>query len=610
MKKHLLSFGFCFVAIFSAIGQTANFNQLVHAPIKSKSKEVFSNHNVTVAPHSRAQIWSDDFSVPANWVISSEVPNNQNWVIGTGIPSGGFPIGGIASTSAANGFGMFDSDGMTTTQVNQIGDITNASSVDCSTHPGVLLKFEQYYRRFYDSTFVFVSTDNINWTKFEVNQSVAVNSYNDAADGNPNPETVTLNISPIAGGQPTVWIRFQYYSPLSLQSNASGWCYAWMIDDVSLEDAPTNDMITNKVWTGDGYSMYPVGQQRNVYFAALTTNQGAVTQPNVILNATVTPGGFNDNSTPVDFGVATTDTIEVNTTFLPSGIGTYTVNYSISCDSVDQIPADNATTKTFIVHAYQFARDNGTYDGSRLWNQGDAYTMGNYYLIHNSTQVASIDAAFAAGSSVNAPYRAVIYSWDGTAWAEIGASGTHAMNASDINTTNGAANFTTINLDGAITIPDSTEVLATIESYGNPDTLFLASGSDLLQPGIKTVIYDPVASTPGWYTIPGNKPSMVRLNVNGFVGIKEAASNDFKIVLYPNPASDELTVNYTTEKSQTVTVNLFNNLGELVFNSEIGNQNAGNHKIKLNTNSLSSGIYNLTLKSVANISVNKVVITH
>ncbi|MEI7801064.1 MAG: T9SS type A sorting domain-containing protein [Bacteroidota bacterium] len=610
MKKHLLSFVICMTAIVSVNAQSTVNNLKTLPAFKSKSNEVFSNHKTSSAPHSRAQIWSDDFSVPSNWVISSEVPNNQNWVIGTGVPSGGFAIAGIQSTTAANGFALFDSDGMTTNFVNQIGDITTANPIDCSTHPGVLLRFEQFYRRFYDSSFVFVSTDNVNWTKYSVNQGVPVNSYNSSTDGDPNPETVTLNISPVAGNQATVWIRFQFYSPLSLQSGASGWCYAWMVDDVSLEDAPANDMSTDQVWTGDGYSIYPVGQERDVYFAAITTNQGYTTQSNVILTSTVTPGGFNDYSSSVDFTPASSDTIEVNTTFLPSGLGAYTVGYTISCDSVDANPNDNTDSKSFSVHPYQFARDNGNYDGTRLWNGSDAYTMGNYYYIYNATTVASIDVAFAEGSTPNTPYQAKIFSWDGTAWAEIGSSPIQTLGVSDINTTNGPAHFITINLDGPISITDSTEVLATIDSYGLPDTLFLAAGSDLLQPGIKTVYYDPVASTPGWYRISSPNAAMVRLNVNGFVGINETVVNDFKISVFPNPASDQVAVNYTAEKAENISMSLFNNLGQLVYSTDLGNQNAGNHKQIIATENLADGIYTLTLKSGASISVNKIVITH
>src|ERR1035437_2925604 len=102
-------------------------------------------------------IWSDDLSNPANWVIHNEVSNNDNWVIRTTGPNGHNPIPTNLSTTASNGFALFDSDSLC--GCNQIGDITNATALNCTGHSLVKLSFQQQYRRYIDSTFVFVSND-------------------------------------------------------------------------------------------------------------------------------------------------------------------------------------------------------------------------------------------------------------------------------------------------------------------------------------------------------------------------------------------------------------------------------------------------------------------
>jgi len=194
------------------------------------------NHNFApaatkvISPIStQAAFWTDDFSNATNWVISNQTGNSDDWVIGTGVPSGSFAIPGITSTTAANGFALFDSDLLCSG--DQIADLTTASSIDCSGETVVNLSWEQMYRRFDDSTIVFVSTDNVNWTGFSINAS-----YTNNVMSATNPEVVTVDISSVAAGQSTVWIRFEFFSPSTFvgPGGAPGCGYAWMIDDVAL----------------------------------------------------------------------------------------------------------------------------------------------------------------------------------------------------------------------------------------------------------------------------------------------------------------------------------------------------------------------------------------
>ena len=60
------------------------------------------------------KLFSNDFSDPSLWTMTDHANGGtQNWVIGTAAPSGSFSsgMGAIASTTASNGFAMYDSDG-------------------------------------------------------------------------------------------------------------------------------------------------------------------------------------------------------------------------------------------------------------------------------------------------------------------------------------------------------------------------------------------------------------------------------------------------------------------------------------------------------------------
>jgi len=202
----------------------------------------FSLHASAQAP----VIWQNDFSNPADWTSTSLGHPSDAWVVGTNVPSGSVPIPAIESASGGN-FAIFDSD--LSCSENQIVDLTYIDVIDCSGLNLVDLKFAQMYRRFNDSTFVYVSNDNgFTWDKYSVNTNYGVNFISN------NPEIVVLDISTTAANSSQVKIRFQFWSPSSYQGPGNGGpgCgYAWMIDDVS---------VGPKANTLDGYTFYDANQ--------------------------------------------------------------------------------------------------------------------------------------------------------------------------------------------------------------------------------------------------------------------------------------------------------------------------------------------------------------
>jgi PKD repeat protein len=169
--------------------------------------------------------WSDDFSDANTWKITNGTGNNDNWVIGTEGPSGSYKIDKIQSTTASNGFALYDSDKMCSG--NQDGYLTTKNPIDCSSHSNIVLSFESFYRKFKDNIFVEVSTDGTNWTSFEIHGDYGVNDIDPT-----NPTYESLFIGNIADGQSTVYIRFRF------KSLSEGCDYSWQVDDVKLTELP------------------------------------------------------------------------------------------------------------------------------------------------------------------------------------------------------------------------------------------------------------------------------------------------------------------------------------------------------------------------------------
>jgi Zn-dependent metalloprotease len=78
------------------------------------------------------------------------------------------------------------------------------------------------------------------------------------------------------------------------------------------------------------------------------------------------------------------------------------------------------------------------------------------------------------------------------------------------------------------------------------------------------------------------------LNVNNPENVSE-------VYLFPNPATDNVTVSFNLASTEDVVIQMINPMGQIVLNEKYGTSNAGNLKYKISTSELSSGIYQLRI---------------
>lgn len=226
-----------FIALFSFAALSNAYAQN-DAAQKEKTPKASKNNNPSIVKPSgasatnfqeKAIIWSDDFSNPGTWNVGNVSAFGEDWVVGTSVPSGSFPIAGITSTTAANGYALFDSD--LYCSGDQYSWIETASNINLSGQSTVTLEFQEFYRKYTDQTFVEVSNNGgSTWTQFEVNAAVAQNALTT------NPATITLDISSAAANSSMVRIRFLFVSGPG--NTGDGCDYAWMVDDVNISTTP------------------------------------------------------------------------------------------------------------------------------------------------------------------------------------------------------------------------------------------------------------------------------------------------------------------------------------------------------------------------------------
>ncbi len=550
---------------------------------------------------SKSVIWSDDFSVPANWTIAAGSGTTDNWVIGTTGPSGTYPIPVIASTTAANGFALFDSDLMCSG--NQKGNLTTATSINCTGHSSVALVFQQEYERYVDSTFIFISTNGTTWTKFRVNTAMAQN------DITANPSIIMMDISSKAANQATVWVRFTFNSPTSYGTGA-GCGYSWMVDDVKLIDLPVNDIATSKSFMdldgSDYYEIIPFSQMGTIKYGENVMNQGSAAQTNIVLNANINNSAISASSPAYpSLASAANDTIWAQPTIPTPAVPTaYAASLSVTQTETDEIPSDNVgDSVTFYADPTYFARtDNPTVylDPYSFGTSAPAVTGMEYGANYQFTNAAVIDSIgvsiykATAGTSITGK----IYSVSGT---------THTLVAQTSPYT-----LTPANLPAFIRLPlttpysvaaGTTKLCATVSmtvNITNNDTIaVLADGSFFGNAMVGGAAYLQVSGTFGWYTVTGTVP-MVDLILQGTTtGINEPnVTGDFSI--YPNPANEAMNI---VSPNNIISVKVMNALGQVV-----SNEFANTRSLTINTSAFLSGIYFVQVQTEDGLFTRKITI--
>ena len=100
-----------------------------------------------------------------------------------------------------------------------------------------------------------------------------------------------------------------------------------------------------------------------------------------------------------------------------------------------------------------------------------------------------------------------------------------------------------------------------------------------------------------------NGGSLVEAAIDDFYLYEEAtvgvAENDVvaAVNVFPNPANNFVTVSYDLIKNETITIEMYDQLLQLVYTSSSNGNNIGNHTLKIFTNELAMGLYTLNVKS-------------
>jgi hypothetical protein len=481
MKKVYLSlFAIALASVSMAQGKVAN-----KSAVKAKNYvSVTENKKVKkdAVVSNKAIVYTNTFNNAADWTLSNTSAPAQDWVFSTDPAAiGNWSDGPFASTSVADGFAILDSDGAGQT-ATQDAYLTLANPIDLSASPAVVLSFEQFHTRYLETTAIEVSGDNgANWTEYVLNESVAVNG------STANPETITLNISAVAGGQSQVLIRFHY---------VGAWDYGWAVDDLIIEEASGNDIVVGKAFTHDiinayDYSIEATSQMQPMVVGVALNNLGGTAAVGSTLNVTINDGTTDVYTTPATFDLAigASDTVWVTTGMMPEANKTYTISFSVAAD--DNTANDASVPVSFSTSDALYAQDF-TVDGIYRFDRDDETAMGNIFEIHNAATLNAASVKFETGTTaVSAIIRVSRFNFDDAAFNSVQAMEyidevEYTIPASAI----GSGEYTNINFIAPISLEAGWNYVVEVRKNAGTDRIFIG-GSDTGDDDFSTTCYGP-----------------------------------------------------------------------------------------------------------------------
>ena len=592
-------------------------------------------------------IYSTDFAsglgavgMYSPWTTSG-VDGNY-WLADTDGPNGSYsdPIDEIiGSTTAANGFIIFDSDFASGTPATTPPDLTgnlHSPVIDLSGQTGVLLTFQNRYRHCCNSDFypiVEVTTDNFtNVTEFDV----AVDGIN----GNDDSGTITTSIN--LSEYLTTATNLTNFQFRFVWKNARR--YFWQIDDIAIVESLANDTeITNlqlhKILGDDNtiytnlkeYTSIPTFLADTLSVQAIVKNNGSNSVP---ANSTLTLTIYNEQNTAIISGVTggavsgsvnklpfLGDTITFDTEIFLGDLtpGTYRILADLA--SGDENTDNDTISRTFIINDNFLGQEN--YDinmtgitsiGYNPSNPQDRFLVGNEYFFPPINDLAEVNIdglEIVLGQNntytitPNTEVLVKVYEVQtGAVYVEVDQARLFTI-TSDMIPASGNTNTVVLNfhqaedLTGSINLETNKKYVIGIEHAGG-DQSFAYGVQGMDNDFSSRLLYDGT-----WYW--NGEQFLSRLVFDQTLGLNENTSSISIGNIYPNPTSGVSTVSYSLQNSSEVSVNIVDITGKKVYVSTEGQKASGKHTLDIDATEFNNGVYYITIATDEEIVTKKLI---
>ena len=588
MKKVYASFLMLTVAVTATVAQ--NSDQLPDKDVNTSKFADRPTEGVSTRGGGGLSCPStEDFEggFPGTW--TNEMTNaNQNWVY---MATGGNPTGHM-DIQYDDALGQQDESLIT-------------GPINLALIPNAGLYFDWFASYFwavspndnYDLT-VSISTDGgTNWTDLWTETDAGeFNSY--------EWYTQVLNLSAYALVTDALF-KFNYYGSDGAQAK---------LDNINFCSLPANDLRLDVVYTGDVdndyiYTRLPLSQAVEIVAGAVVTNFGVAPQTNLSYDWEITLDGSSVASgTAAGASVlapGAVDTVWVSTGYTPDATGEIVVSFEVSATESEEVPADNVLSDNLLITDYIWGHDYDDEDyfgygyagddpdgsggfefGARYFCQNDGdFIYALQFPLSSSTSSSSITAKVYEDATANGPVSETIYD----------------IQQGDLSS-NGNPNFITVVLDDPVEMIAGSVYTATVAIEAGDDGYIY--GNNIDDNDLGQAVY--FVNDDTWYNWVGLTTAM-RVNLDGTIGIEE--NQDVSgVYIFPNPATENLTVGFVSKEDQNITVNVIAANGALIHTEQVTAKVGQSNTVTFEVEGLAAGIYMVQLQGAHSSLTQRVIV--
>lgn len=581
-------------------------------------------------------LYTEDFNggLPDDWSaieFQGDGSASSNWTWTNFGPQGDFATTSLQSSTAGNGWVLFDSD-LNCTFSNQEAWLVSPR-LSATNQPGIFLSFQTYYRSFNDRPTLEVSTDSTNWTSIELFPEIGANDFG-AGSADDNPQLINLDLSDLVGGEASYWIAFRFLSDATTENGGDGvgCAYSWQIDDVQIVDQDSraaNDLSISPSFFAVAPNVFtPASQVEAFGFLADIRNEGSQAQMEATLSVQIEEVGgdvvFSDEIIIPSVGVDSVfENVALEETFTPaSEVSFYEGAYTLSIDNEDVSPGNNRRTFLFGVSDTIYSKWLENPNLSIRPADDNSYAYGNCYYVPNGDGFFARYVTFSVNNAaelIGEDVNILTYQWqgdsnnDGMATPDEYGDAPLVFNAYTFDGTENGFITIPLSIDEiGVPLEDDAYYFTVIQYESNSDLSVDLIGStefnyesmyirSLLEGSPRYASMLDVGNT-GDYSIVGFGFDIVPV-----VDISIGASGDLisntrlqlaadnTIELYPTPTNDWLRVHLNLVEAQSVELRLFDATGRLM---NIRNfQQLQEQTFEYDVNNFAAGIYFLQVRT-------------
>ena len=582
-----------------------------------------------VGPAVNAQFFFETFAegLPADWTTVEVVGNGTataNWFYTNTGPAGQFPTAPLESTSANDGWMIFDSDLNCNQGIGQDAWLISPS-VDATGQRQVVLIFQTLYRRFQDKAFVRVGSDMNDldsWASVEVFPEAFVNDFGGEVESNPglNPQFIQIDLTDMIDDVSNFHFAFQYESSDSTTVSGDKGCdYSWQIDDVALTQLDNDITFTTPFVFPNVVT--PLSQADSVVFGVQINNPGTADQQNISVDVLVEQI-VGDNRVPVYEYNEVIDEIKADSAvvlvaddlYVPQDTGVYTYTYSQTDNSNDENPGNNTFESFFVIGQTLFSKDDLSNPTDATQPQsvnGDNWEIGNYYVITTDGYVAT-EATFSFASlemsHVGQTINIFLY--------EIDEEDDGVFDNDDVNVI-GFNSYTFTDQD-----QNFDEITVPLLDLDGEEGVALAEGEYLIMVAYLPDMFVPytnnryfvnigtVVNNGDWFLggFGDEVTAIVRMRIDQAVSTKAPLLADEQFTLYPNPVDENLNVSFDLKQASDVDLKIFDMKGTVIgqrrFDSVI------RENFQWNVRALPAGTYLLNITADEGVKTERFTVQH